>query len=107
MGSDLVDGYDHVRVRHDMPPCRKHARERGMPAGNQVTVMGLTATAFSMRALRTSSAAHCQLTAVPKQTLSTASRLYRGLGSADFCRLQKGIPPSELRASRPRHHASE
>src|SRR5262249_53071637 len=35
------------------------------------------------------------------------SRLYRGLGSADFCRLQKGIPPSELRASRPRHHASE
>ena len=28
MGSDLVDRYDHVSVRHDMLACRSHARTR-------------------------------------------------------------------------------
>jgi hypothetical protein len=42
-----------------------------------------------------------------QKEISAASRLHRRTGSADFCRLQNGIPPSELRASRPRHHASE
>ena len=26
MGSDLVDGYDHVSVGHDMPSLPEHAR---------------------------------------------------------------------------------
>src|SRR5437667_26718 len=42
-----------------------------------------------------------------QKEISAASRLHRRPGSADFCRLQNGVPPSELRASRPRHHASE
>ena len=63
-------------------------------------------SALPMRGSRTS--VHCALPAhADQKEISAASRLHRRPGSADFCRLQNGVPPSELWASRPRHHASE
>ena len=63
-------------------------------------------SALPMRDSRTS--VRCALPAhADQKEISAASRLHRRPGSADFCRLQNGVPPSELWASRPRHHASE
>ena len=63
-------------------------------------------SALPMRDSRTS--VRCALPAhADQKEISAASRLHRRPGSADFCRLQNGVPPSELQASRPRHHASE
>ena len=104
MGSYLVDGYDHVSIRQDMPPLPEHARQTRHASRQSSCSDGIIAA--RCRCAIVAHRSHCALPAhvSHKETVSTASRLHRRLGHQisgfrtssrhrNFGHLARGIMP--------------